>query len=74
MYFRKINLEVNCGALSEDVVSVVGLIGMLMDICDGLVRSGNLHSGLWATYHYIFAICILLLGNVRDRALVCGLS
>lgn len=55
-------------------MSVVGLIGMLMDICDGLGRSGNLHSGLWATYHYIFAICILLLGNVRDRALVCGLS
>lgn len=55
-------------------MSVVGLIGMLMDICDGLGRSGNLHSGLWATNHYIFAVCILLFGSVRDRTLVCGLS
>lgn len=42
VYFRKINLQVNWEALSEDVVNADGLVGTLMDICEGLVRFGNL--------------------------------
>lgn len=33
-----------------------GLVGMLMDVCEGLVRSGDLHSGLWATSHCVFVM------------------